>query len=889
MPPDRGTATSFAEAALLGLPLSSHGSKHNPSIARGQACKICRKRKLKCDGVKPLCGACKKSAQAHGDDISSLVCEYDDPLAPKKKRASPGSKVAALEAELAELKAMINGGANSATTQQQQQQQQPPMVTPDLTPPTMDYNSFLGSHNQPARDSTGSSSSSQTSPLFGAPASQPSPPFDIPPSRAPAPFTAWHPPPLVQASPRISTNISGGVSVSVGSSSSDYIISNFIEQSAQLTPPSTSSESPASGNDLFRDLLYPGWPRDLPSPELTMRLVEIFLTRPHICTGLVNAAKFRTSMLLPPTSAGFPHKGLLHMMCSLAAMMVSEDFFMTEERYWPSHQKPTEYHATMAKMALDSSIHSGERLFQVAQTVTLLCFWAYTNARFVELWLYCGQATRILTPLGLNHLRNADDIQTNPAFFKPHLLLPTSDPDELNERAMTFYFAMMSDRFASGSTGWATSLDDADVTTAIPTDNALYPTGNLEESPLSPRSPMFFLAHPPDRCGPLQLMLKAIVLFGRVNAFTQRAPHLTTDASHNQWGLSDPIRDVRDTDAFKRLDALIQSFRSSIPREYQLSSFDPGSGAFNVLDETRLGMLHGMSHLSTILLHEPFVSSLDEGEPSMRKCMEAARQILQAVFKLLSSSYEISLYSPYMNMVWAVAGRTFVRELGMKMAKNDTLGTDEIRSNINTLLMALRAYKTPLGAASAAQLQFLFDDPLRTLPTAFLNPNMFPCSAGFQHPHHTTDECSSSHPSVNTGPAIWKAMEAERAARTREHAFPTPGAHLLSCPIQPAPSHKFMHETELARMNAGFGKESSEALSSFTDSMAKGAAAYMVNFEAETRLRMQEREAQRGAKGAGMGMGGSGASSSSSSAASPQRFEELSGAELAGLETLLGL
>jgi hypothetical protein len=33
-------------------------------------------------------------------DITSIACEYNDANAPKKKRASPGSKVAALEAEI---------------------------------------------------------------------------------------------------------------------------------------------------------------------------------------------------------------------------------------------------------------------------------------------------------------------------------------------------------------------------------------------------------------------------------------------------------------------------------------------------------------------------------------------------------------------------------------------------------------------------------------------------------------------------------------------------------------------------------------------------------------------------------------------------------------------
>jgi hypothetical protein len=182
---------------------------------------------------------------------------------------------------------------------------------------------------------------------------------------------------------------------------------------------------------------------------------------------------------------------------------------------------------------------------------------------------------------------------------------------------------------------------------------------------------MFLLAHPPDAVGPLQLLLKSIILHGRVSTFTQRAPHQTFPAkTTNVWGLNDPVQDIRETyvvslphlssltdafsvlsDAFKRLDASVHSFRASIPREYQLTSFLPGSGTFDLTSETRLCLLHGLAHTSTILLHEPWINSLDETEPSIVKCTESATAILQAVFILLSSSYEITLYSPYINMV----------------------------------------------------------------------------------------------------------------------------------------------------------------------------------------------------------------------------------------------
>ncbi|GAA5864636.1 hypothetical protein JCM8547_008258, partial [Rhodosporidiobolus lusitaniae] len=325
-------------------------------------------------------------------------------------------------------------------------------------------------------------------------------------------------------------------------------------------------------------------------------------------------------------------------------------------------------------------------------------------------------------------------------------------------------------------------------------------------------------------------------------------------------------------DVFKRLDATVQAFRASIPREHQLNaSFVPGAG--DIVAETRLCLLHGLSWACTISLHEPYVSSLDEDEHSMKKCLEAARETLGNVFSLLSTSYEISLYSPYINMVWAIAGRTFVRQLGLRMAQGITEGTDEIRNHVGTLLMALKAYKTPLGAASAAQLQFLLDDPLRTLPAAFSFPNGQASAAG--------------------------ADQAERRRLALHGLFPDGPAMNTSFPCADMQLNAFsVRETRdrIAGMNDGREADANAALSSMVEGMAKGATCLADEFykreqwkASEERLNEKRDEetlvfsSSIAQAVASAGMGGMDSS---------MRFEELqdlSGAEVTGLETLLGL
>ncbi|BGP49664.1 hypothetical protein JCM10450v2_005567 [Rhodotorula kratochvilovae] len=727
MPPER-SASSFAEAQALGLPLSSHGARHPPSIARGLACQACRRRKLKCDGVKPLCGACKKSAAVHGDDTSSLSCQWDDPNAPKKKRASPGSKVAALEAEISELKAQL-----AQTRLQSPPAPEAPVASTSFAaiPPPSVETGF-----EQSLDMSGA-------PSFAAPVldlnfSSADPTlFPPPPSASFSASTPYFPMPVAADSPRF-------VGLSPPAASNLAWCPPTTQQMPGLSPPGTHSSSTDTSppftppSDPLFELFYPGWPRDLPPPGLTHRLLDVYFARPHICAGMINAVRFRAAMLLPPTSNGFPHPALIHILCAIACMMISDDFFTGEERYWKGFERPTEYHAARCKAALEVNLGQGP-LFQVAQVFSLLCYWSYCNARWVELWLYCGQATRVSTPLGLNHLRAASDSPTDlPAHFKGHLMPPTNDDEQLAEQSLTFFMAFMADRYASASTGWACSIDDVDVTTVIPTEGVPYPRGEaIGTSPNSLHSAAFFVAHPPHLCGPLQLFIKAVVLLGKIVQFQQRAPHANKTMGGG-LALNDNISDVRQTDAFKRLDGTVEAFIASIPREYQFQHRAPGSGNGDVLTENRLCLVHGMSHVSRILLHEPYVATLEEDEPSMVKCAASANEILQSIFLILGTSYEIALFAPYINFVWAVAGRTFIRMMAIKQVKGLTYGVEELKSNVSTIMVVLKAHRTPLGDNTHLQLSSLLAEPLRCLPRAFLPlANISPLPAHV--PNHMTE------------------------------------------------------------------------------------------------------------------------------------------------------
>lgn len=151
-------------------------------------------------------------------------------------------------------------------------------------------------------------------------------------------------------------------------------------QGASPTSTTTSPVYTAAPTSLF-DLFYPGWPRDLPSPDLTSRLVEIYFTRPHAVQGVINASRFRSAMLLSPTSVGFPHPALIHAVCAIAAMIISPDYFNSEVPYW-QHAAPSaaEYHFNASKAALERAITFGDKLFQIAQVNVLITYYAYNKS-----------------------------------------------------------------------------------------------------------------------------------------------------------------------------------------------------------------------------------------------------------------------------------------------------------------------------------------------------------------------------------------------------------------------------------------------------------------------------------------------------------------------------
>lgn len=187
----------------------------------------------------------------------------------------------------------------------------------------------------------------------------------------------------------------------------------------------------------------------------------------------------------------------------------------------------------------------------MAQAIILICFYSYSSARFVEVWLYCGLATRICAPLGLNHIESI--IQDTPLASDPVVdtnkapnngqgvkiddtrhrkrekqagFAPQSEEDKA-EQASVFWKAFVADRLATACTGWASSLAEDEISTLLPKPNPkpgpIQPVTAEEMEHLSISSPTFFTSNSLPLVDAPNLHYKSVILLGRVCAFLRSA------------------------------------------------------------------------------------------------------------------------------------------------------------------------------------------------------------------------------------------------------------------------------------------------------------------------------------------------------------------------------
>ncbi|GAA5911408.1 hypothetical protein JCM6882_004992 [Rhodosporidiobolus microsporus] len=471
MPPDRqplsntiqpataaaagGTASRFSDAIASGQPLSSVGPGHPPSLERGKACLTCRRRRVKCDGARPVCGRCAKSAKAHGEDPTTIVCEYDSSVPKRGPKDGEVSRVSELAAEVAALKQQLLQQQREAASSSSAP---PPSTTTSFAPSSFSQvastsavtlDSYPAQQHQPPQPQGSYSFQSSTTTSTSAPRENGAAfdPASFLSAPSPGPFSSnsfngageGSANPLSDLADLASSTLNTGADAGLlFLSSSSAPAATGAARTSETGPTASTTDAGDVSFTLPADmsmsfdlpdftlsptslsmfaLLPASYPPTLPSPALLNRLLTVYFSKSHLACQIIHEGRLRASLLWPHDDPRAPLECLLHAMCATAGLMVGEAFLEGEPvKYWLSGVNGektalrgaaafSEYHAKRAEELLQPSFDAGRNLLQVVQAAVLCVFVAYTAARFQAIWSLNGRATRLAVITGLNHTR----------------------------------------------------------------------------------------------------------------------------------------------------------------------------------------------------------------------------------------------------------------------------------------------------------------------------------------------------------------------------------------------------------------------------------------------------------------------------------------------------
>ncbi|KZT01965.1 uncharacterized protein LAESUDRAFT_443524 [Laetiporus sulphureus 93-53] len=653
----KAASSTFAHVHGTVSPQNAH------VLRRNQACHQCRKRKLKCDAKRP-CSTCIRShayAVAHAPPGAKMPpapeCTYDmvPDLPVLEQREPPKGRFERLESRINELEALLA-------------ERDKPVRTPELTM----------SSNSPISRAGSSASSVQLG--GGSPASMNS--------------YANIDPALSVADPALTLGFL--------SARSNNSLDSLADAAMLVDSDSVSATEPASRTHGFSqtnhastcvlpsnsvlEVISLAWPRNLPSSDLLRHLVDAYFSFNPDANRLFHRPTFMASLSLPPTHPKFPLTALLHSMCALGSFYTAavapaphptsspfpiDDPF--DGKHKVSEQRPdsfAEIQARYARHAIDSSYELGEELFQVVQAEVLLSSWYWASAKWAEAYMSMCRALRSGTPIGLNVCSPVYTIADN--LRPPSIIPPSKTVVEDETRRNTFWISYAQERAMSCGHGWALMLDDLDVSQMLPIRGEDFEQGIA----ISPKERQWshdrdvLLNHPPEQTDAFVLYIKAHMLLSRVKNFNIRfrARYYAGDPSvtvHTTIGETDCMqpKDIRNTPAFFELNGLVTDFQNSFPTNLR-------HPVQNNLVNPHLFAAFTAPLLAHILLHETHAAVGSEACQSSLKILNAARGILNLVYDVCATSYDLSLLGQFAAVSWFMAGRVLVRFLRAAINSN---------------------------------------------------------------------------------------------------------------------------------------------------------------------------------------------------------------------------
>ncbi|KAG8857239.1 hypothetical protein FRB96_005914 [Tulasnella sp. 330] len=197
------------------------------------------------------------------------------------------------------------------------------------------------------------------------------------------------------------------------------------------------------------------------------------------------------------------------------------------------------------------------------------------------------------------------------------------------------------------------------------------------------------IIHPLLTTDAFTLYIKASSLLGKVKTFNGRFRYKYTDGDGTgmpctrttleEYPADDTapprpglVKEVtttnpRDTDDFHALDALIEAFIGNVPRDLK----DPvGLDTGAKLNPT-LYMAHMLPHMAMIMLHDPHANVFSLQDPSAVKLLKSARAIMDYIYKVCGTPFDLIYLDHASSMAWFMAGVTLIRFLYARTVQKD--------------------------------------------------------------------------------------------------------------------------------------------------------------------------------------------------------------------------
>ncbi|KAG1885805.1 hypothetical protein F4604DRAFT_1918485 [Suillus subluteus] len=434
------------------------------------------------------------------------------------------------------------------------------------------------------------------------------------------------------------------------------------------------------------DVIWSHWPASLPHPELIRHLVDMFfLFHPH-ASRLFHRGTFIASLSYPSDHPDFPIAPVLHAICAVSAIYTAAGGprtnaadFLYEGQFAQPDLPDTfaEQQATHAKETVEKYLNKGKHLVQCVQTYTLLTWYYWCHSKWVELFTCSGQSLRVAIPLGLNICPPFRSLHGSSPTMS--IIPPPRTPIEDEIRRNTFWLAYAVDRQHGSGTGWALSLDDDDIAQVFPVTMEQFELGipvnyNVRQW-CHVREAVLY--HPPDITDSFTLYIKSTMLLSFIKNF------------NNRYKIKSNLgRDEIPT----KLDQLLASFRSSFPGNLK----DPFR---NGLVDTHLYTTFLTAHVTIILLHEPHANIDRANCTSAAKILESARAILELIYAVWSTNYDIGLLDYFCPFCWYLAGQCFGRFLRAAQDAACVQQINTLRAELDFVRMALSkmAERVPLS------------------------------------------------------------------------------------------------------------------------------------------------------------------------------------------------